>query len=193
MHAHALLWFTPHARQCLYRKFLFIAVFLFACGQLDSLMETLNSTRPHYVRCIKPNEVKRYDFFDANSCLQQLRYAGVFQAVTIRQRGFPFRWPHEQFFKRCAGSRRRCVRRVCVPLPLLCFGLLGVYGFSGHVLQQLCVVTVHAYIRCSLVQCDRCRYRCCGEGAALFGRNIPADASYLTLSQKVKRKPHLLS
>ncbi len=63
-------------------------------------METLNSTQPHYVRCVKPNDKKKPDTFDANNCLQQLRYAGVFQAVTIRQRGFPFRWTHEAFFKR---------------------------------------------------------------------------------------------
>ena len=48
----------------------------FACRQLDSLMETLNSTQPHYVRCVKPNDLKKPDVFDANNCLQQLRCVG---------------------------------------------------------------------------------------------------------------------
>jgi myosin heavy subunit len=32
--------------------------------------------------------------------LQQLRYAGVFEAVRIRQTGYPFRYSHENFLKR---------------------------------------------------------------------------------------------
>ena len=63
-------------------------------------MNTLNETDPHYVRCIKPNDDKKSDLFRAKDCLDQLRYAGVFEAVKIRQQGFPFRWTHEVFFKR---------------------------------------------------------------------------------------------
>lgn len=71
-------------------------------GQLASLMDTLNSTNPHYVRCIKPNETKQpsRDAFTGMNVLRQLRYAGVFEAVTIRQTGFPFRLTHENFYKR---------------------------------------------------------------------------------------------
>jgi hypothetical protein len=49
---------------------------------------------------VKPNGDKAKDKFDPIMCLEQLRYAGVFQAVTIRQQGYPFRWTHEVFFKR---------------------------------------------------------------------------------------------
>lgn len=73
-------------------------------NQLDALMKTLNSTVPHYVRCIKPNDFKRGSYFDSSICLQQLRYAGVFEAVKVRQLGFPFRHTYEKFFK-----RYRCV------------------------------------------------------------------------------------
>jgi sugar diacid utilization regulator len=76
-------------------------------NQLDALMKTLNATEPHYIRCIKPNQVKKPGIFDSNICLQQLRYAGVFEAVKIRQQGFPFRWTHELFYKRyraCAAG-----------------------------------------------------------------------------------------
>ncbi|RYY36939.1 hypothetical protein EON62_01415, partial [archaeon] len=75
--------------------------------QLVSLMDTLNATDPHYIRCIKPNNEKRAGLFDAQICLQQLRYAGVFEAVKIRQLGYPFRFTHAMFFKRyrcCASS-----------------------------------------------------------------------------------------
>ena len=69
-------------------------------GQLDALMKTLNTTAPHFIRCIKPNSVKKGNIFDAPVCLQQLRYAGVFEAVRVRQLGFPFRYVYEVFYKR---------------------------------------------------------------------------------------------
>ena len=69
-------------------------------GQLDALMKTLNTTEPHFIRCIKPNNVKKGNIFDAPVCLQQLRYAGVFEAVKVRQLGFPFRWTYDIFYKR---------------------------------------------------------------------------------------------
>ena len=78
-------------------------------------MDTLNRTEPHYIRCIKPNDFKKADLFDSNLCLLQLRYAGVFDAVTIRQQGFPFRWTHEVFFNRyraCGEASRLFSRRL---------------------------------------------------------------------------------
>lgn len=69
---------------------------------LNQLMETLSKTEPHYIRCVKPNETKEpcaVRFLGMN-VLRQLRYAGVFEAVTIRQTGFPFRLKHEDFYKR---------------------------------------------------------------------------------------------
>lgn len=42
-------------------------------NQLADLMATLGSTAPHYVRCIKPNTLKKPDNFDDNMVLAQLR------------------------------------------------------------------------------------------------------------------------
>jgi len=39
-------------------------------------------------------------------CLQQLRYAGVFEAVRIRQTGYPFRYTHQNFLKRYGFMNR---------------------------------------------------------------------------------------
>lgn len=41
--------------------------------QLQALMETLNSTEPHYVRCVKPNSLNRPQIFENQSVLHQLR------------------------------------------------------------------------------------------------------------------------
>jgi myosin heavy subunit len=55
--------------------------------QLSDLMSTLNSTQPHYIRCIKPNTNKASDELASSLVLQQLKYAGVFEAVQIRKSG----------------------------------------------------------------------------------------------------------
>lgn len=41
--------------------------------QLQSLMETLNSTEPHYVRCVKPNNLLKPAVFENINIMQQLR------------------------------------------------------------------------------------------------------------------------
>ena len=70
--------------------------------QLDKLMNKLNATQTHYIRCIKPNAFKAARTIDAVMTLEQLRYSGVFEAVKIRKSGYPFRKPHSQFVHRYA-------------------------------------------------------------------------------------------
>jgi hypothetical protein len=59
--------------------------------QLESLIQNLNSTKPHYIRCIKPNDEKKPNIFMAGMTNEQLTYSGVFEAVIILQSGYPFR------------------------------------------------------------------------------------------------------
>ena len=68
--------------------------------QLGDLMQTLNATEPHYIRCVKPNSSKSPMHFEGQMSLEQLQYAGVFEAITIRKHGFPFRLTHLEFFQR---------------------------------------------------------------------------------------------
>jgi len=77
--------------------------------QLTQLEERTNLTFPRYIRCIKPNSIKSPGVFDAPSCLEQLRYAGAFEAVSIRKRGYPFRKTHKGFF-----TTYRCVEPMAV-------------------------------------------------------------------------------
>lgn len=41
--------------------------------QLQQLMETLNSTEPHYIRCVKPNNLLKPAIFENVNIMQQLR------------------------------------------------------------------------------------------------------------------------
>mmetsp|Transcript_12096 Transcript_12096/g.21961 ORF Transcript_12096/g.21961 Transcript_12096/m.21961 type:complete len:1369 (-) Transcript_12096:1170-5276(-) len=69
-------------------------------SQLNSLMKDLNSTQSHYIRCIKANSQKKPRIFEGASCLEQLQCAGVFEAVTIRKNGYPFRYTFQRFVER---------------------------------------------------------------------------------------------
>jgi len=71
-------------------------------AQLKALMGQLYSTEPHYIRCIKPNDSKAPLEFRPRNCFEQLTYSGVFEAVAIRKKGFPFRLKHEDFVERYA-------------------------------------------------------------------------------------------
>ena len=68
--------------------------------QLTNLMGQLHATEPHYVRCVKPNAHKQPLSFHPRMCFEQLTYSGVFEAVSIRKQGFPFRLSHEAFVDR---------------------------------------------------------------------------------------------
>ncbi|TXG63786.1 hypothetical protein EZV62_010780 [Acer yangbiense] len=57
--------------------------------QLQQLMDTLNSTEPHYIRCVKPNTVLKPAIFENINVMQQLRSGGVLEAIRIKCAGFP--------------------------------------------------------------------------------------------------------
>ncbi|XP_049407096.1 myosin-6-like isoform X4 [Solanum stenotomum] len=68
--------------------------------QLQSLLETLNATEPHYVRCVKPNNLLKPEIFENQNVLQQLRCGGVLEAIRISCAGFPTRKPFDEFLSR---------------------------------------------------------------------------------------------
>jgi myosin-5 len=63
-------------------------------------MATLNSTDPHYVRCIKPNDEKQAFSFDPLRAQQQLRACGVLETIRISAAGYPSRWAYRDFLDR---------------------------------------------------------------------------------------------
>uniref|UniRef100_A0AAQ5X8B8 Myosin X n=1 Tax=Amphiprion ocellaris TaxID=80972 RepID=A0AAQ5X8B8_AMPOC len=65
---------------------------------LHSLMATLSTSNPYFIRCIKPNTHKMPDQFDQTVVLNQLRYSGMLETVKIRCTGFPIRRPFQDFF-----------------------------------------------------------------------------------------------
>jgi myosin-5 len=66
-------------------------------SSLIELMNTINNTDVHYIRCIKPNEAKAAWQFEGPMVLSQLRACGVLETVRISCAGYPTRWTYEEF------------------------------------------------------------------------------------------------
>lgn len=101
---------------------------------LHSLMATLSSSNPFFVRCVKPNMQKMPDHFDQAVVLNQLRYSGMLETVRIRKAGYAVRRPFQDFYKRYEVL----MRNVALPEDVKgkCSALLQLYD-SSHSEWQL--------------------------------------------------------
>lgn len=77
---------------------------------LNSLMNQLYTTTPHFVRCIIPNEEKRPGKIDVNLVLDQLKCNGVLEGLRICRAGFPNRVVFYDF-----RSRYELLVPACLP------------------------------------------------------------------------------
>eukprot|EP01127_Copromyxa_protea_P008635 TRINITY_DN1985_c0_g1_i1.p1 TRINITY_DN1985_c0_g1~~TRINITY_DN1985_c0_g1_i1.p1 ORF type:complete len:2168 (-),score=640.96 TRINITY_DN1985_c0_g1_i1:13-6204(-) len=69
-------------------------------NQLNDLMDTLQSTYPHFVRCIIPNHAQQTKFIDDQIVLEQLACNGVLEGIRISRMGFPNRVEYKEFVGR---------------------------------------------------------------------------------------------
>ena len=66
-------------------------------ADLNGLMELINSSGPHFVRCINPNRNKQAQVFEDAKAVEQLRCGGVIEAMRMARAGFPCRFAHHEF------------------------------------------------------------------------------------------------
>lgn len=67
--------------------------------QMKDLMQELMSCDVNFIRCIKPNEEKKPDYFFTGFVLQQIKYLGVLESIRIRKEGFPYRKEYKNFIE----------------------------------------------------------------------------------------------
>ncbi|XP_062166607.1 myosin-8-like [Alnus glutinosa] len=68
--------------------------------QLQALLEILSATEPHYIRCVKPNNLLKPAIFENSNILQQLLCGGVMEAIRISCAGYPTRKTFDDFLRR---------------------------------------------------------------------------------------------
>ncbi|CAI5744227.1 unnamed protein product [Peronospora destructor] len=66
-------------------------------SQLDRLIVQIGRMEVHYVRCLKPNELKKPGIFDRERVVEQMRSVGVLEAVRIARHGYSVRLAHASF------------------------------------------------------------------------------------------------
>jgi myosin heavy subunit len=65
--------------------------------QVALLMQVINSTNPHWIRCVKPHPAKKPLMFDGIQTMNQLESSGVLGTVKIRKAGYPIRVAFAKF------------------------------------------------------------------------------------------------
>ncbi|KAF4325072.1 hypothetical protein G195_001650 [Phytophthora kernoviae 00238/432] len=85
---------------------------------LSQLMDNIKCTNSHYVRCIKPNSNKSPTEFNKRMIVEQLRSAGVIEAIRITRSGYPSRLTPKELATRYAimfppSMHSKDVRRTC--------------------------------------------------------------------------------
>jgi myosin-1 len=69
-------------------------------SQVNALMATLTACEPHYIRTIKPNDVKKPGVFTTDRVQHQVKYLGLVENIRIRRAGFAYRNNLERFLAR---------------------------------------------------------------------------------------------
>ena len=68
--------------------------------RLDNLLRTLVHAKPHFVRCIRPNEHESLTEFDRMHVTQQVRSLQILETVNLMAHGFPHRMRFKAFNSR---------------------------------------------------------------------------------------------
>jgi len=103
--------------------------------QVQTLVDTLRSAEPHYVRCVKPNSRKLAINFEDDLTAHQVRYLGLLENIRVRRAGFVFRQTLPRFL-----HRYKCLSSVTYPQhPKVAAAVKGltlpeaVTGIKGYV------------------------------------------------------------
>ncbi|XVF32292.1 hypothetical protein REPUB_Repub17cG0069500 [Reevesia pubescens] len=135
--------------------------------QLQALLETLSSTEPHYIRCVKPNNLLKPSIFENKNVLQQLRCGGVMEAIRISCAGFPTRKPFYEFVDRF-GLLAPDVLDGSSDEVAACKKLLQVVGLQGYQIGKTKV-----FLRAGqMAELDTRRTEVLGRSASIIQRKI---------------------
>ena len=83
--------------------------------QLNTLMTTLHSTEPHFIRCVVPNTHKQAGVIDSTLVMHQLTCNGVLEGIRICRKGFPNRMIYRDFQQRYSILNPTAVRDAMKP------------------------------------------------------------------------------
>ncbi|KAG2727726.1 hypothetical protein I3760_01G171400 [Carya illinoinensis] len=135
--------------------------------QLQALLETLSATEPHYIRCVKPNNLLKPAIFESNNILQQLRCGGVMEAIRISCAGYPTRKTFDDFLRRF-GILAPDVLDGSYDEVTACTKLLEKVNLKGYQIGKTKV-----FLRAGqMAELDGYRSEVLGRSASIIQRNV---------------------
>ncbi|XP_076946182.1 myosin-9-like, partial [Bidens hawaiensis] len=136
--------------------------------QLQQLMETLNATEPHYVRCVKPNNKLKPSIFENVNIMQQLRCGGVLEAIRISCAGYPTRLAFFEFINRFGILAPEALAGGNFDEKVVCAKILEKMGLSGYQIGKTKV-----FLRAGqMAELDALRAEVLGSAASIIQRRI---------------------
>ncbi|XP_058001214.1 myosin-6 isoform X2 [Hevea brasiliensis] len=135
--------------------------------QLQALLETLSATEPHYIRCVKPNNVLKPAIFENSNVLQQLRCGGVMEAIRISCAGYPTRKMFDEFKARFSILGPDVLNGSCDG-PTACKRLLEKANLQGYQIGKTKV-----FLRAGqMAELDARRSEVLGRSARIIQRKV---------------------
>ncbi|CAB4291371.1 unnamed protein product [Prunus armeniaca] len=135
--------------------------------QLQQLLETLSSTEPHYIRCVKPNNLLKPAIFENKNVLQQLRCGGVMEAIRISCAGYPTRKAFDEFIDRFGLLAPEVLDRSTDEVNA-CERLLEKVGLEGYQIGKTKV-----FLRAGqMAELDARRSEVLGRSASIIQRKV---------------------
>ncbi|KAK7819265.1 myosin-8 [Quercus suber] len=135
--------------------------------QLQALLETLSATEPHYIRCVKPNNLLKPAIFENDNILQQLRCGGVMEAIRISCAGYPTRKTFDDFLCRF-GILAPDVLNGSYDEVTACKMLLEKVNLKGYQIGKTKV-----FLRAGqMAELDGCRSEVLGRSASIIQRSV---------------------
>eukprot|EP00759_Apiculatamorpha_spiralis_P045940 PhF_6_TR42663/c0_g1_i6/m.64279 len=142
-------------------------------SQVQALMDVINSTNPHWIRCVKPHPAKKPLMLSGVTTMAQLESSGVLGTVKIRKAGYPVRTPFEKFCKRYGiitpkeGDFQQWARKI-----------VDVCGLNDKKFCQIGNTKVFMKSE-SVPSIERQRMACFGKWAGILQRNSRGYAGRL--------------
>ncbi|XP_047149633.1 myosin-6-like isoform X2 [Vigna umbellata] len=135
--------------------------------QLQALLETLSATEPHYIRCVKPNNLLKPAIFENKNVLQQLRCGGVMEAIRISCAGYPTRKTFDEFADRFGLLAPEAIDRSSDEVTA-CKRILEKVGLKGYQIGKTKV-----FLRAGqMADLDTRRSEVLGKSASIIQRKV---------------------
>lgn len=125
---------------------------------LMDLLSKMVAGTPHFVRCIKPNNMKVPGQFDRSIVKIQLMYTGVLETTRIRQEGYSHRIPFGEFLERYYILMDNWVKPPKARVEN-CSALLQHVGFSDYAFGKTKVFLRYYHVDELVRQCEVIRER----------------------------------